>query len=101
METIKLYMFEEEGKIAVVIVAKDINEAMSNFQAFVNDINQTRPYKQALHLLPSTSDSDYQVEVYENYTPAGLQQVLTQDMISTVYDVYEFDFVVGRVYGLV
>jgi len=99
METMKIYLFEEHEEIKAVIVAKNINEAMMQFQGFVNKSNENEEFTQALHLINGYGRADYQIEVYENYNSAVVGQILTKDMVSMVLDVFEFDFVVGRIYG--
>lgn len=95
----KLYMLEELDEIKAIVVAKNINEAMMQFQAYVDGENAELDYTQGLHLIGGNGRADWQIEVYENFKPSDEQQVLTVDMLSTVYDVFEFDFVFGRVYG--
>ena len=95
----KLYMFEEFDEIKAVVVAKNINEAMAQFQAFVDKSNENEEYSQGLLLVDGKGRGDWQIEVYENYKPEVVGQILTQDLVSMVIDVFELDFVFGRVYG--
>jgi len=99
METIKIYLFEEFEEIKAVIVANNIKEAMMQFQGYVDEANKDEEYSQGLLLVAGNGRADWQIEVYENYKPDAVDQVLTADMVSMVIDVFEFDFVIGRVYG--
>ena len=101
METTKLYVLEQETVIKGFVVADNISEAMHLFQAQVDRDTVSEEYYRDFVIVPNSPGiADYVLEVRENYKGTSEQRGMSAALVAETYDVFEFDFVIGRVYGI-
>ena len=100
METIKLYVLEQQEEIKGFVVAKSISEAMHLFQAEIDDDTATEEYFRDFTLISDrVGRADYVAEIRENYKGTSEQRGMATALVSETYDIFELDFSIGRVYG--
>jgi hypothetical protein len=101
METVKLYVLEQQGVMKGFVVANNISEAATLFQAKIDSDNVNEDFWRTLAVIrvPYTR-ADWVIEVTENYKESSEQAVLTKPIVAERFDVFELDFSFNQVYGL-
>ena len=100
METIKLYVLEQQEEIKGFVVAKSISEAVQLFQAELDDDTATEEYFRDFTIVGDrVGRADYVVEIRENYKGTSDERSMATALVSETYDIFELDFSIGRVYG--
>ncbi len=102
METIKLYVLEQHDEIKGFVVATSITEAMKIFQAQADADTVDEDYFRDLVIVPNEGGrADWEIEVRENYKGTSEERGMSTALIAELYQLYELDFVIGRVFGTI
>lgn len=99
METVKLYILSQHEEIKGFVVAKNIMEATRLFQAQADADTAGEEYFRDFAL--GSLSERWVIEVRENYKGTGTQRGMSRAIVAETYDVFEFDFVIGAVYGAI
>ena len=102
METAKLYILEQHDELKGFVVADNISEAMKLFQLHTDrDTVCEEFYRDFVVISNAMGRADYLIEVRENYKGTSGQRGMSAAIVAETYEVFELDFVMGRVYGTI
>ena len=102
METLKLYLFSEYEETKAVIVSTNVDAAIEKLQKWLDEKNEGEEFMQKLTLIPSTTGiGDWDAEIRESYKPTNSEIQVMNEIVGTTYQIFEFPFSVGKVYGAI
>lgn len=102
METVKLYVFEQQEVIKGFVMANNISEAMKIIQGKADGDTVNEEYFRDFILVGDRiGRADFVAEVRENYKGSSSERGMATAIVAESFDIFEFDLAFERVYGTV